>query len=118
MFSLKFKYLLMFWQNMSHRYRNSITKLTLIKFFIGPSTNANPQYKSQLSLETAEADATISSLLDSLKKDSSSSSKFQNIDAEKMSELFQISSSLTGNCLTNIMYLTCFCRFLHSNYLF
>jgi len=62
----------------------------------GPSTNANPQYKSQLSLETAEADATISSLLDSLKKDSSSSSKFQNIDAEKMSELFQISSSLTG----------------------
>ena len=74
----------------------------LITFFIGPSTNANPQYKSQLSLETAEADATISSLLDSLKKDSSSSSKFQNIDAEKMSELFQISSSLTGNCLRKI----------------
>ena len=73
-----------------------------LKFFIGPSTNANPQYKSQLSLETAEADATISSLLDSLKKDSSSSSKFQNIDAEKMSELFQISSSLTGNCMRKI----------------
>jgi hypothetical protein len=79
---------------------------TDIKFFAGPSANANPQYKSQLSLETAEADATISSLLDSLKKDSSSSSKFQNIDAEKMSELFQISSSLTGNCLTKLcMYL-------------
>ena len=75
-----------------------------LKFFIGPSTNANPQYKSQLSLETAEADATISSLLDSLKKDSSSSSKFQNIDAEKMSELFQISSSLTGNCWRKSIY--------------
>ena len=66
--------------------------------FSGASPTTNPQYKSQLSLETAEADAQISQLLDSLKKDSSNSSnKFQmpNVD-EKMSELFQISSSLTG----------------------
>ena len=66
--------------------------------FSGVTTTTTPQYKSQLSLETAEADAQISQLLDSLKKDSSNSSnKFQipNVD-EKMSELFQISNSLTG----------------------
>lgn len=54
-----------------------------------------PVFKSQLSRETAEADAQISQLLESLQNNSESAKKLElpPVDSEKMSELF---NSLTG----------------------
>lgn len=56
--------------------------------------STNPVFKSQLSRETAEADAQISQLLESLQKDSKLAN-LQPVDSEKMSELF---NSLAGSC--------------------
>ena len=58
----------------------------------GPSTST-PVFKSQLSRETAEADAQISQLLESLQKAPTNKLGNLSVDSEKMSELF--------NSLTN-----------------
>lgn len=59
------------------------------------SSQQHPVFKSQLSRETAEADAQISQLLESLQNNSESAKKIElpPVDSEKMSELF---NSLTG----------------------
>ena len=61
----------------------------------GPSSSTGPPvFKSQLSRETAEADAQISQLLESLQKAPTSNKlDLPSVDSEKMSELF--------NSLTN-----------------
>ena len=60
----------------------------------GPSsTSTTPAFKSQLSRETAEADAQISQLLESLQKAPTNKLGNLSVDSEKMSELF--------NSLTN-----------------
>ena len=61
--------------------------------FLDTSTTIPGGFKSQLSLETAEADAQISQLLESLQKDSKNKMANLSVDSEKMSELF---NSLTG----------------------
>lgn len=52
------------------------------------STTTAPAFKSQLSQETAEADAQISQLLESLQKDSAIKLGDTPVDSEKMNELF------------------------------
>ena len=58
------------------------------------STSSHPVFKSQLSRETAEADAQISQLLESLQNSNSKKLDLPPVDSEKMSELF---NSLAGD---------------------
>ena len=72
-----------------------LSPMTVAAAAPGPSSSTGPPvFKSQLSRETAEADAQISQLLESLQKAPTSNKlDLPSVDSEKMSELF--------NSLTN-----------------
>ena len=64
---------------------------------LGLSGPPPPVFKSQLSQETAEADAQISQLLESLQKDSANKLGNLPVDSDKMSELFNSFTSGDDN---------------------